>query len=86
MSSAKRSSEAQVVTMAFNDSGASAATCSELKPLQDSPIMPTLPSHQGCAAIQPITSTASRHSCGVYSSNITPSLSPEPRMSTRTQT
>ena len=46
--------------------------------------MPTAPVHQGCAAIQAITSRQSSCSCGVYSSVQTPSESPVPRMSTRT--
>ena len=46
--------------------------------------MPTPPAHQGCAASQAMTSTPSACSCGRYSSSISPSESPLPRMSTRT--
>ena len=70
--------------MAFSAGGRWLATCSALKPPQEMPIMPTLPLHQGCAASQAITSTASACSCGRYSSASRPSESPEPRMSTRT--
>jgi hypothetical protein len=69
---------------AFSAGGFSAATCSALKPPQEMPIMPTAPEHQGCAAIQATTSNASASSRGEYSSSITPSDSPVPRMSTRT--
>ena len=48
--------------------GRRAATCSALKPPQDLPIMPTVPEHQGWAAIQAITSSASSCSCFRYSS------------------
>jgi hypothetical protein len=71
--------------MAFNASGASAASCSELKPPQEMPNMPTAPLHQGWAASHSMTSTPSASSCAVYSSRMTPSESPEPRMSTRTE-
>ena len=46
--------------------------------------MPTAPVHQGWAASQAMTSTASSSSCWVYSSSMRPSESPVPRMSTRT--
>ena len=45
--------------------------------------MPTVPLHQDCAASHAMTSTASSSSCWVYSSRISPSESPVPRMSTR---
>jgi hypothetical protein len=48
------------------------------------PIIPTAPDDQSCATIQSITASASESSRGVYSPSITPSLSPDPRMSTRT--
>ena len=70
--------------IAFSAGGRSAATWSALKPPQEIPVMPTAPVHQGCAASQAITSTASSSSCCVYSSRINPSESPAPRMSTRT--
>ena len=70
---------------AFSAGGARAATCNPLNPPQLIPIMPTLPLHQSCAAIQAMTSQASDSSCAVYSSAISPSLSPLPRMSTRRQ-
>ena len=54
--------------MAFSAGGRWLATCSALKPPQEMPIMPTVPLHQGCAASQAITSTASACSCGRYSS------------------
>ena len=38
------------VMIAFSAGGRRAATCSELKPPQEMPVMPTLPLHQGCAA------------------------------------
>ena len=69
----------QTVTTAFKAFGRSAATCKELNPPQLLPIIPTAPEHQSCAAIQSITATASESSCGVYSSAISPSLSPLPR-------
>ena len=47
--------------------------------------MPTRPLHQGCAASQAMTSSASSCSALEYSSSSTPSESPLPRMSTRTQ-
>ena len=47
--------------------------------------MPTVPLHQGCLASHSITALASANSLGVYSSSISPSESPLPRMSTRTQ-
>ncbi len=71
--------------IAFSAGGRRAATCSPLKPPQLIPIMPTAPVHQGCAASQAITSSASSCSCLVYSSSMSPSESPLPRMSTRTQ-
>ena len=69
---------------AFRAGGFSAATCRQLKPPQEMPIMPTLPFDQGCAVIQSITSMASESSRGVYSPSMTPSDSPLPRISTRT--
>jgi hypothetical protein len=75
----------QSVMMALSAGGSRAATWSELNPPQLIPIMPTRPLHQGWAAIQPITSQASASSWGEYSSSISPSLSPLPRMSTRRQ-
>ena len=69
--------------MALSAGGRRAATCKPLKPPQEMPIMPTLPEHQFWAASQAMTSTASSCSCLVYSSSITPSESPLPRMSTR---
>ena len=48
--------------------GRRAAIWSALKPPQEMPHMPRLPSHQGCAAIQASTSSASSCSCCVYSS------------------
>ncbi len=63
--------------------GASAATCNELKPPHEIPIMPTRPLHHGCSASQAISSTASFNSAAEYSSPNNPSESPLPRMSTR---
>jgi hypothetical protein len=62
-----------------------AATISELMALHDFPIMPTLPSQAGCAAIWLITWTQKASSSSVYSSMSTPSESPEPWRSTRKQ-
>ena len=45
--------------------------------------MPTSPVHQGCAASQAMTSSASSCSIFSYSSRITPKESPAPRRSTR---
>ena len=47
--------------------------------------MPTDPLHQGREAIHSITCRASDSSSGVYMSAMRPSLSPDPRMSTRRQ-
>ncbi|MCY1312898.1 hypothetical protein D9M70_633690 [compost metagenome] len=69
---------------AFSAGGFRAATCRQLKPPQEMPIMPTLPLDQGCAAIHSMISQPSESSRGVYSPSMTPSLSPEPLMSTRT--
>ena len=69
--------------IASSAGGRSAATWSALKPPQEIPVMPTVPLHQDCAASQAITSTASSSSTWVYSSRISPSESPVPRMSTR---
>jgi hypothetical protein len=71
--------------MAFRAAGRRAAICKALKPPQEIPIIPTRPLHQGCAAIQAMTSWPSASSCALYSSAIKPSDSPLPRMSTRTQ-
>ena len=60
--------------------GRRAAICSPLNPPHDLPMMPTRPVHHGCAASQASTSSASSCSCGRYSSSMTPSESPEPRM------
>ena len=46
------------------------------------PIIPTAPLHQGCRAIQVMTSRASSCSCCRYSSCRIPSDSPEPLIST----
>ena len=70
--------------IASSAGGRSAAIWSALKPAQELPIIPTLPVHQGCSASQAIASTPSSSSCARYSSVITPSDSPEPRMSIRT--
>ena len=70
--------------IAFSAGGRRAATCSALNPPQEMPIIPTLPEHQGCAAIQAMAASASASSVSEYSSSQTPSLSPEPRRSTRT--
>ena len=69
---------------AFSAGGFSAAICRPLKPPQEMPIIPTRPFDQGWRAIQSMTSQPSESSRGVYSPSITPSDSPEPRMSTRT--
>jgi hypothetical protein len=69
---------------ALSGFGRRAATCRQLKPPQEMPIMPTEPFDQGCAAIHSISSTALASSSGVYSPSITPSDSPEPRISTLT--
>ena len=47
--------------------------------------MPTVPAHQACAASHSMTSSASSCSCFRYSPRSTPSESPAPRMSTRTE-
>mmetsp|Transcript_5374 Transcript_5374/g.12313 ORF Transcript_5374/g.12313 Transcript_5374/m.12313 type:complete len:238 (+) Transcript_5374:1885-2598(+) len=60
------------------------AACIATKPLQDTPIRPTLPLHQGCSAHHATTSSASSTCLSVYSSSISPVLSPVPRTSTRT--
>ena len=65
--------------------GRRAATWSALKPPQELPIMPTAPVHHGWAASHAMTATASSCSSARYSSVSTPSESPLPRMSTRTQ-
>ena len=70
--------------IAASSGGRRAATCSELNPPQEMPIIPTFPEHHGCAAIQARTSSASSPSCWEYSSVRTPPESPLPRMSTRT--
>ena len=85
MSSPKRSTVPQTAITAFSAGGFSAATCSALNAPQLLPIIPTAPLHQGCAAAQAITAQASASSCGVYSSVSSPSLSPDPRRSTRRQ-
>ena len=69
---------------AFSAAGRRAATCSPLNPPQEMPIIPTAPEHQGWAAIQAITASASESSVSEYSSSKKPSESPVPRMSTRT--
>src|SRR6185312_2143789 len=71
--------------MALRAGGRWAATWSALNPLHEIPIMPTLPVHQGWAAIQAMISHASACSWGRYSSSRIPSDSPVPRMSARTQ-
>jgi hypothetical protein len=71
--------------MALSGSGLRAAICKALKPPQEMPIMPTEPLHQGCSAAQAITSTPSLSSWAVYSSAMSPSDSPLPRMSTLRQ-
>ena len=58
--------------MAFSAGGRRAATCSALNPPHEMPIMPTAPLHQGCAASQAMTSSASSCSCSAYSSNSRP--------------
>ena len=52
----------------LNPFGCLAATCNELNPLHDFPIIPTFPSHHGCSAIHSMHSTASSCSCFRYSS------------------
>ncbi len=69
---------------AFNAGGCRAASWRLEKPPHEYPVMPTEPSHQGCAAIQAIASTPSSCSRSVYSSSMIPSESPVPRMSIRT--
>ena len=71
--------------IAFSEGGRRAATWSELKPPQEIPNIPVAPVHQGWAASQASTSTASSCSWGRYSSSSTPSELPLPRMSTRTE-
>ncbi len=56
------------VTIAFSCGGFLAATCNELKPPHEIPIMPTLPLLQGCCSIHFITSKQSSCSCSKYSS------------------
>ena len=73
------------MTIAPSAGGRLAATWSELNPLHEMPIIPTLPVHQGCSAIHAIVSHASDCSCGRYSSSRIPSDSPVPRWSTRMQ-
>ena len=85
MSSSKRLSVAHTATIARSARGGRIAACRLAVPPQDVPIIPTLPSHQDCAAIHSITARASSSSSGRYMSVISPSESPEPRMSTRTQ-
>jgi hypothetical protein len=74
-----------MVTTPASAGGLRAAICRPLKPPQEMPIMPTLPLLQGCSAAQAMTSQPSDCSCSVYSSNMRPSDSPLPRMSTRRQ-
>ena len=63
------------------------AICSELNPLQEMPIMPTLPFDHGWCASQEMICRPSACSCSEYSRSVgTPSLVPKPRMSTRAQT
>jgi hypothetical protein len=72
---------------AFSAAGRSlrAATISELMALHDFPIIPTLPSQAGWAAICAMTCVQKSSSSSVYSSVSTPSESPEPWRSTRKQ-
>ena len=69
--------------MALRAGGAKAATCSEFMPPQEMPRIPTEPLDQGCLASHATHSTPSCSSAGEYSSVMTPSESPVPRMSTR---
>src|SRR3984957_12036778 len=69
--------------MALSSGGRRAATCKEWIPPQEIPRMPTAPFHQGCRASQAMQSSASRNSGSSYSSVITPSESPVPRISMR---
>ena len=85
MSSSKRSVVAQFAITAFNAGGALIAACMLAVPPHEVPNIPTLPLHQGCAAIQSITFRASASSSSEYMSGMRPSLSPDPRMSTRRQ-
>ena len=55
-----------------------------VEPAQEIPIIPTVPLHQGRAASQSITARQSSCSWSKYSPWHAPSLSPLPRMSTRT--
>ncbi|CAM5541493.1 hypothetical protein SVIOM74S_01683 [Streptomyces violarus] len=71
--------------MAFRPGGCRAATWSAANAPQEMPIMPVPPSHQGCSVSQASTSSASACSRSRYSSRSTPSESPVPRRSTRTQ-
>jgi hypothetical protein len=64
------------VTIALSAGGFREATCNALKPPHDTPIMPTAPVHQVCAANHAMTSRASSNSWGVYSSESRPSDSP----------
>ena len=73
------------MTIAFSAGGLRAAICSALNPPQELPIIPTAPVHHFCLASQAMISAPSWSSVGRYSSVRTPSESPEPRMSTRTQ-
>ena len=73
------------MTTAFSAGGRRAASCSPLNPPQEIPIIPTLPSHHGWRAIQAITASPSESSCSEYSSSKSPSESPVPATSTRTQ-
>ena len=61
------------VMIAPSPGGRSAAIWSALKPPQEMPQTPRLPSHQGCSRIQARISSASSCSCCVYSSVRTPS-------------
>ena len=62
-----------------------AAICSALMPPQEMPRMPTDPFDQGCLASQAMICTPSVSSGTSYSSTMTPSELPVPRMSTRTK-
>ncbi len=70
-------------TTALSAGGRSHAICSELNPEYDVPHIPTLPSHHGWSASQPITSTRSDCSTTGYSSVASPSEEPVPRRSSR---
>ncbi len=62
-----------------------AATCRQLKPPQEMPIMPTEPFDQGWAAIQAISSQALASSSGcIFAVDHAIGSRPEPRISTRT--